>query len=82
MCIRHRFQELLSKCTDSAAGPDGIPYSAWKAWPTHLSDIIRRLYNSLLHGVPANKLPQIFKLSPVSGADRSVLFDDILVVIV
>ena len=41
------FMEMIRELPDSACGPDGIPYAAWRHAPTHALRILYHLYCSL-----------------------------------
>ena len=45
---REKFEKFLDSLTDSAVGPDGIPYSAWKNAPKVCKDALYSLIESLL----------------------------------
>lgn len=67
----HDLEKTLKKCTDSAPGPDGIPYSFLKlTWPSFGN----KLLDSWRHSLITNSLPQshnesILKLLPKAGKD-------------
>ena len=42
------FEKLIERCTDSATGPDGLPYSAWANSPARLRTALHNLYVSLV----------------------------------
>ena len=46
---RNRFDDLLKNLVDSAVGPDGIPYSAWKHSPDICKDSLYSLLEALLY---------------------------------
>eukprot|EP00959_Pyramimonas_sp_CCMP1952_P007970 167013-Pyramimonas_sp.AAC.1 len=51
-----QFQELVEKLHDSAPGPDGIPYSVWRAH----DNCTRILYDFYLYFLASQRLPDDF----------------------
>jgi endonuclease/exonuclease/phosphatase family metal-dependent hydrolase len=47
---RNEFIAIAERCTDSAPGPDGIPYSAWVQADPRFIDCVHRAYDELLDG--------------------------------
>jgi endonuclease/exonuclease/phosphatase family metal-dependent hydrolase len=47
---REEFIAIAQRCTDSAPGPDGIPYSAWVQADPRFIDCVHRAYDELLDG--------------------------------
>ena len=43
-----QFDDVIKRCRDSAAGPDGLPYSAWFHAPVEFRQTLYTLYVSLL----------------------------------
>jgi endonuclease/exonuclease/phosphatase family metal-dependent hydrolase len=54
---REQFIEIAERCSDSAPGPDGIPYSAWVRADPRFIDCVHRAYDELLDGA---RLPDDF----------------------
>ena len=52
-----QFRELVARPRDSAPGPDGIPYAAWRNAGTCISDVLFNAYAAFMDGVP---LPEGF----------------------
>jgi endonuclease/exonuclease/phosphatase family metal-dependent hydrolase len=47
---REEFIAIAERCSDSAPGPDGIPYSAWVRADPRFIDFVHRAYDELLDG--------------------------------
>ena len=47
---RDQFIEVAERCSDSAPGPDGIPYSAWVRSDPRFIDCVHRAYDEILDG--------------------------------
>ena len=54
---REGFHEVMARPWDSAPGPDGIPFGAWRAAGVELYDVMFNAFNSFMNGA---RLPKGF----------------------
>ena len=72
------FRDLLCRLSHSSPGPDGVPYGAWMHAGPVASDVVFRLYLSVLHD--GGDLPSDFNLFRTAFIPKSEFFEDEAVV--
>jgi hypothetical protein len=74
---RASFHEIMAKPRDSAPGPDGIPFAAWRAAGLELYDVMFNAFDSFLGG---DSLPHAFNTCNLAFIPKGEdLNDDIIV---
>jgi hypothetical protein len=74
---RQGFGEIMARPRDSAPGPDGIPFAAWRAAGAELYDVMYDAYDSFIHG---EELPEKFNECNLAFIPKGEDINDITLV--